>query len=115
MDINDAIRAHSQWKTKLAAYLSKPDHSLNPSTVGADNQCVLGQWLHGEGRKHAKLPEYSKLVSDHAHFHKAAANVIRKADSGQSVAHEVALGSHSEFTSASAGVVQSLMAMRAKL
>jgi hypothetical protein len=73
MDFNDAIKAHSAWEMKLAAYVFKPDHSLRPSVVGADDQCELGKWLKSDGRKYANLPEYSGLVSTHALFHKAAA------------------------------------------
>ena len=31
MNLDDAISAHAQWKTKLASYLSNPDRSLNVS------------------------------------------------------------------------------------
>lgn len=112
MNFDDAIMAHTQWKMKLAIYVSNPDRSLHASDVAADNKCQLGQWLHGEGQKYSALPEFSKLVSDHAHFHKAASAIIRKADSGQHVTEEIALGAHSEFASASTAVVQALMAMK---
>ncbi len=113
MNFDNAISAHTQWKMKLAEYISKPDHSLNPSVVGGHNACELGKWLSGEGRKYANLPEFSKLVSDHAHFHKAAADVISKADNGQSMTEEVALGAHSDYASASSAVVTSLLALKA--
>lgn len=113
MNIDDAISAHSSWKMKLSAYLSHPDRSLKAATVGASNGCELGKWLNGEGHKYSKLPEFAKLVADHARFHKAAAGVVEKADTGQRVTEEIALGSKSEFASASAAVVKSLMAMKA--
>jgi len=74
-------------------------------------QCELGKWLRGEGQKYTKSPEFAKLFADHTHFHKAAGEVARKADSGQ----QVTLGSHSEFATASAALVKSLMAMKSKL
>jgi Chemoreceptor zinc-binding domain len=113
MNLDDAISAHANWKMKLAAYISKPDRSLTASTVGASGACELGKWLYGEGHQYSKLPEFSKLVSDHARFHKAAAAVIEKANAGQGVTEEIALGSKSEFSSASSAVVKSLMAMKA--
>jgi methyl-accepting chemotaxis protein len=114
VNFDDAIRAHSQWKQKLSAYVSKPDRSLNASEVSADSKCQLGQWLSGEGKKFASLTEFSQLTSDHSRFHKAAGDVIRKADSGQNVTEEIALGANSEFAVASTAVVKSLMAMKSK-
>jgi hypothetical protein len=115
MNFDEAITAHAKWKMKLSSYLAKPDHSLQASAVGADNGCDLGKWLHGEGKKYSRFPEFAKLVSDHAHFHETAAEILRKADSGQQVTDEVALGSKSKFAAASSAVVMSLMAMKSKL
>jgi hypothetical protein len=115
VNIDEAITAHAKWKMKLASYISKPDQSLQASVVGADNQCDLGKWLHGEGLKYSRLPEYSKLVSDHAEFHKFAAEIIRKADSGHKVTADITLGSKSKFASISSTIVLSLMAMKSKM
>jgi hypothetical protein len=115
MDFDSAIHAHASWKSKLACYIAKPDHSLNAATLSADNQCELGRWLQGEGRKYAALPEFKQLVVDHAHFHKAAGEVVRKADSGERVGDEIALGAKSEYALASGSVVATLMKMKAKV
>jgi Chemoreceptor zinc-binding domain len=112
MNFDQAVSAHVQWKSKLATYIAKPDHSLNADTVAKDNECDLGKWLHGEGRKYAKLSEFQKLVTDHARFHVAAADVVRKANAGQKASEEVALGSKSEYAAASNAVVTSLMHMK---
>jgi methyl-accepting chemotaxis protein len=114
MDFDGAVLAHRNWKMKLKSYLSKPDHSLDASVVAADNRCELGQWLHGEGWQYSNLPEYPKLVSDHARFHKAAGAIVEKANHGQSVVEETVLGANTEFTNASTDVVLSLMAMKKK-
>lgn len=100
---------------KLSAYVYKPDHSLSPAEAGADDRCELGKWLKGEGRRHASLPEYTELVSKHAVFHKAAASVIEKADRGEKVDDEIALGAQSPFAAASSAVVSALMKMGAKI
>ena len=115
MDFDHAIAAHSEWKRKLAKYLANPDHSLKPEEVGSDNRCELGKWLAGEGKKLAKLPEYATAVADHARFHKVAGEIVRRANAGQKVAEEVALGAKSEFASASSAVVRSIMALKAKV
>ena len=113
--MEDAIKVHSDWKLKLKAYLSKPDGSLMPAQLGVDNACKLGQWLHGEGKKHSALPEYSALVAEHARFHKAAAGVIEKANSGQDVSEETALGANSEFATASRKLVNAVQAAQKKM
>lgn len=83
MDFKGAIDAHVQWKLKLRAYSNAPDKSLDPTSVGLDNKCALGQWIHGEGKKFAALPEYIALKDEHAKFHKCAAEIIKKADAGK--------------------------------
>ncbi len=59
----------------------------------------------GEGRCFAGAPDYARLMAEHARFHRAAAILIRRADSGQQVAEDVALGGQSEFAQASGAVI----------
>jgi hypothetical protein len=51
----------------------------------------------------------TQLVAEHAKFHKAAAHIITKADSGATVIQDVALGAKSEFADVSQKVVSLLM------
>lgn len=115
MDFNKAIEVHTHWKSRLKSYLSKPDKSLNADVVSQDSECDLGKWIHGEGRAHSGLPEFSILVKDHARFHRAAGEIIRKADIGKDMHEEVMLGSKSEYGVASAAVVMSLMKMKMRV
>jgi methyl-accepting chemotaxis protein len=112
MDFDQAIAAHGAWKQKLTEYLHKKDGSLKAAEVALDTKCPLGQWIHGEGTKYLKLSEFSTLRQEHARFHKAAAEVVRHADSGQSTAAETALGGKSEFANSSSAVVTAIMAMK---
>ena len=112
MNLDQAIAAHGAWKQKLSDYLAKRDGSLKASEAGADNKCPLGQWIYGEGAAFAKFPEFSKVKAEHARFHKAVGNVISRADAGQSVTEDVALGAHSEFGEASSSVVLALMDLK---
>lgn len=114
MDFDEAIKAHAAWKLKLSTYLKKPDGSLKPVDVEVDNKCNLGQWIYGEGSKLSNFSEYATLKNEHNKFHKAAAEVIRKADRGESITDEIALGSKSAFGSASSAVVSAIMSMRMK-
>ncbi len=112
MNFDQAISCHVQWKSKLAAYVAKPDHSLNASEIEHEDRCDLGKWIRGEGQKYARLPEFTKLAADHTHFHAAAADVVRKADAGQHASEEIALGAKSDYAAASNAVVTSLMRMK---
>jgi methyl-accepting chemotaxis protein len=114
MDFDEAIKAHSAWKMKLSAYLRKPDGSLKAADIQVDNKCALGQWIYGLGAKWSSLPEYATLKSEHARFHKAASQVVIRADSGQDTSEDIALGAKSEFALASSAVVSAIMAIKRK-
>jgi methyl-accepting chemotaxis protein len=112
MNFDQAISCHVQWKSRLGAYVAHPDHSLNAAELAQTDRCDLGKWIQSEGQKFAKSPEFAKLVADHTHFHAAAADIVRKADAGQRVDQEIALGAKSEYSSASNAVVTALMHMK---
>ena len=115
MNFDDAIKAHSSWKMKLSQYLKSPDHSLKASDIQPDNLCELGRWIYGEGKKFSTEADFTALRDAHAHFHKCAADVVRRADSGQNVSEEITLGAKSEFSQASNAVVQAIMNLRRKI
>jgi len=115
MDFDEAIAAHSAWKAKLKAYLQKPDKSLDAKRVGLDDQCKLGQWLHGEATKFSAIAEFRELKSQHANFHQAAADLIKRADAGEKVAEQAALGANSPFSKLSSQVVQSILKVQQKI
>jgi len=112
MDFDAALVAHADWKRKLKAYLEKPDRSLQAAEVALDNKCKLGEWITGEGRKHAASPLFKTLTAEHARFHKAAAELVRRANLGEKVNGEVALGASSEFTKATVAVVSAITEMK---
>ena len=60
-------------------------------------------------------PEFATVKSNHADFHKIAARIVQRANSGEKVSHELVLGGKSEFVIASAAVVRSLMALKSKV
>ena len=115
MNFDDAVKAHAAWKMKLKAYLDAPDKSLKVDEVGSDCRCDLGRWIHGDGKQFAAHPEYGRLKDEHAKFHRAAADIVRKADAGHNVGADVALGTTSPFSAASTAVVTAIMAMKRRL
>jgi hypothetical protein len=112
MDFQRAIEAHVNWKAELNRYIAKPDHSLNAETVSGDANCDLGKWLKGEGQKFAATAEFKAVVPAHARFHQAAGEIVRKADAGQRMSEEVALGAKSDYALSSNAVVSALMKLK---
>jgi methyl-accepting chemotaxis protein len=115
MNFDQAITCHVAWKQKLSRYIAKPDQTLKSTEIASDHNCDLGKWIYGEGARFSNLPEFASLKSEHAHFHAAAASVVARADRGQQVSEELALGARSDFAQASNSVVSSLMALKRKV
>lgn len=75
MDLQEAIRAHSDWKTKLRGAISTKS-TLDVATIARDDCCMLGKWLHGESRPmYGPLSSHIACVKKHAVFHKEAAKI----------------------------------------
>lgn len=115
MDFDEAIGTHSKWKRKLRRCLAKHDGGLSPADVSLDHTCALGEWIYGEGASYSALPEYRKLKYEHARFHMVAAEMVRKANSGESIDAAMEPCSNSEFSTSSASIVMALMAMKKRL
>jgi hypothetical protein len=93
INIPDAITAHVNWKVRLQKYIDgKSDEKLDPMVVCRDDQCTLGQWIHGPATKifHADKA-FHTLRSDHAQFHYVAANVVRYMQEGDKAGAEALL------------------------
>jgi methyl-accepting chemotaxis protein len=72
MNLDNAIAAHVQWKTKFRVAITA-QQTLDAATIGKDNCCELGQWLHGAGRgTYGSRPEFVSLLEKHKSFHKEA-------------------------------------------
>ena len=115
MNFDEAVMAHSRWKRKLRDALAKDGSSLRPNDVSFDHKCELGVWIYGEGANYSGLPEYTRLKYEHARFHAAAAEIIRKANSGEFAIEDIQPCANSEFSSASSAVVIALMSMKKRL
>ncbi|MGC1450452.1 MAG: CZB domain-containing protein [Candidatus Sulfotelmatobacter sp.] len=115
MDSNEAVTSHSQWNSKLRRYLDKHDDSLNPAEVSLDHTCALGQWIYGAGASYSALPEYAKLKYDHTRFHTVAAELVAKANSGESIDAEIAPCSSSQFSTSSSAAAIAIMAINKRV
>lgn len=115
MNFDDAVKAHSAWKMKLSGYIRNPDGSLDPKAIQPDNLCDLGKWIYQSASDHADLEEYKKLKECHAKFHKCAADIVTRADKGEKLTDEIALGSNSDYAKLSLEVVGLIMTMKKKV
>ena len=79
--LDKAITAHNAWKSRLKTAINGGEVP-EETKVAVDNLCDLGKWIHGDGSKLSKLPEYTDLKAKHARFHQAAAKVVKLIKSG---------------------------------
>jgi methyl-accepting chemotaxis protein len=77
MDLNDALKKHSEWKLKFRIAISKKE-TMDAATISKDDCCGFGEWLHGEVKsKLNKFPSFSECVTKHAAFHIEAGKVAK--------------------------------------
>jgi methyl-accepting chemotaxis protein len=75
MNLDNAITAHAQWKTKFRTAITSKE-TMDAATIGKDNCCELGKWLYGEGRGvYGSKPEFTMLIEKHKAFHSEAGKV----------------------------------------
>ena len=84
LDFYKAIEAHQRWKVRLAEHIrGASSERLDWQVVCRDDQCALGQWLH----QGARVPEaqralFTRLLGEHAEFHRRAGEVVQLVDDG---------------------------------
>jgi hypothetical protein len=112
MDLGETLHKHAEWKTKFRAAMIKKE-TLDAATIGKDNCCELGKWLHGDGkRSFGELASYSVCVEKHANFHKEAGKVATLINARKYDEAELALGLHSAYGQASNAVATAIVRLR---
>jgi Chemoreceptor zinc-binding domain len=93
LDFDEAVTSHRAWRQRIAGWLGgDTSDPLDHHAVGRDDQCLLGQWLAGEGRDlHEDSPRFQQLKLAHTHFHLAAAAVLRHQQEGRALQAREAL------------------------
>jgi len=109
INIAEAITAHVTWKVRLQKYIDgKSDEKLDPMIICRDDQCTLGQWMHGPATQRFHADEaFRTLRSDHAHFHYVAANVVRYMDERDQAGAQALL--KGEYSKVSHNVIMMLL------
>ncbi|HQY57821.1 MAG: CZB domain-containing protein [Nitrospira sp.] len=99
--IDKAIGAHGAWKVKLRQNIDGT-LALVPAEVGVDNRCEFGKWLYSlTGTPTATDPYYKEILELHKSFHKIAATVVTKVQSGDKPGAEASIGLKGDYTIAS--------------
>ena len=74
----NAINAHTKWKVRLIDFIKgKSSEQFEVANVSCDDQCELGQWLYSEAVSYGRLPEYKKLITSHAAFHRSVGDIVQ--------------------------------------
>ena len=103
-DFDKAIEAHRQWKVKLRKAIAEHE-KLDSDKICRDDQCPLGQWIHGPGgAQWGSRPTFVDLMTKHAEFHEAAGSVAKRINAGQYAQAEKLIGSGSHFAQISTEV-----------
>jgi methyl-accepting chemotaxis protein len=102
INLNNAIKAHADWRNKLRKALIHKEQ-LDAETIGRDNCCELGKWLHGAGKsQYGGKPSFVKLVDAHRAFHEEAGRVAQEVNSGRyELANKMLENTAAGFTKAS--------------
>ena len=104
MNIEDVIKAHNDWKTKLKNGITNQE-TFQVDAISADSNCVFGKWLYGEGKtKFGTLSSYAKCVVKHAAFHKEAGRIAALVNNKRYDEAESMLGPGTVYANASADV-----------
>lgn len=104
MNLDDAVSAHAQWKTKFRTAITKHE-TLDAATITKDNCCELGKWLHGEGKSlYSSKVEFTALIEKHKGFHGEAGKVAVAINAKKFPEAEAMLGGGTPFGAASTEV-----------
>lgn len=114
MDFLKIINIHIMWKERLLAYIEdRSAEKLDPAVIARDDQCQMGKWIYGEGKRFQDAPQYEQVRADHAHFHDLAANVIRRVDNGDRQGAAALL--RGDYATASHGLKRAVIALSLKV
>jgi hypothetical protein len=112
MNFDEAIHKHAEWKLKFRSAISRQEQ-LDTATIAKDNCCVLGNWLHGDGKlKFGTKPEFKAVLDLHKTFHVEAGKVSQLINSKKYAEAEQALGAGTRYGDASNAVGSALIVLK---
>ena len=112
MNLDNAIAAHAEWKTKLRSAIQKKEQ-LDAAAISSDNKCPLGQWLHGEAKaKYSTLVSHGSCIAKHAEFHRCAGAVAKTINDAKFAEAEAMLAGGTAYSAASSAVGVAIITLR---
>lgn len=115
INLDTAIQAHAQWRAKLRTAVATREN-LDADTVGRDDCCELGKWLHGSGNsQYGGKPSFVNLLDSHRQFHEEAGKVARLINQGAYGEAEMQLGNGTGFANASQKVSMAVVQLAKEL
>ena len=112
MNLDDAIASHTKWKLKLRSAIANQE-SLDAATIGVDDRCEFGKWLHGPAKvSYGALASYRGCLAAHKDFHLEAARVARLICQMKFDEATESIGAESEFGRASKAVCLAIVQLK---
>ena len=112
MNLEDAIQAHVGWKLKFRSAIGTKAR-MDADTIGRDNCCPVGIWLHGDGKATlGKQPEYIRALDAHRAFHVQAGKVAGLVNAAKYAEAEAAMGAGTPYATVSAEVGSAFIALK---
>jgi hypothetical protein len=112
--IDEAIYAHSRWKTRLKNIIHSGESDVPLLIIGNPHECQFGKWLDSD--KDAKKSSYYSQVNKlHTEFHEEASEVAKLALSGLAREANEKMEMGSKFSELSAKLVNILAEWKGSL
>ena len=112
MHLGNAITAHNEWKERFRTAIAK-QVIIDMATVSADNCCVLGKWLYGEGKRlFGKLPSHTHCVATHKSFHREAGKIAEAINSHNLVEAGSMLATNTPFSDTSDALTAAILRLK---
>lgn len=109
----DGVHAHLQWLAEFRGMAFTATY-VDSATIGRDDCCTLGQWIHGEGQvRHAFDEAYVTLRHLHRCFHAEAGRIANLINRGRNDAAVAAIASGSPLLDLSQQVEAAVRRMAA--
>ncbi|NMM26717.1 MAG: HAMP domain-containing protein [Glaciimonas sp.] len=115
INLDNAIQAHAEWRTKLRA-AAMHNQEVDAETIGRDDCCELGKWLHGAGNaKFGGKSTFVALINGHQEFHNEAGKVARVINQGTGAKAEQMLDSGTPFANISNEIDRLIVQFRSEI
>ena len=112
MDLDSALESHAGWKIKLRAAIDG-ESTLDAASIGRDDCCALGRWLHGEARRQfPNSPTLADCAARHAAFHCEAGKVATAINARRYDEADAMLGPATPYNAASMAVGASIVRLK---